>query len=67
MERNFDNMAIDQQHFGASLGENLLNSMKGSTTTGTTPDMSAAAGLGSAGSSLSNISTMLMLQKILKG
>lgn len=67
LEGVFAKMGLDQQNFGATLGQNLLNFGKGSTTTGTTPDTSAQNGFMSAGNGLSNISSMLMLSKLLKG
>ena len=50
---------------GASLGEQLLSSGRGSTTTG--PGGGIGDALMSGGNGLSNLSTLLMLSKVLKG
>lgn len=59
--------AIDRQDRGASLGNQLLQMNRGTTSTGTTPDTSLQNGFLSAGNGLSNLSTLLMLTKVLKG
>ena len=60
-------MGADRQNQGAAVGENLLSLNRGSTSTGTTPDTSLSNGLMSAGNAGSNLSTLLMLSKVLKG
>lgn len=67
LEGKFAGMALDQKNKGASLGEQLLQMGRGSTTTGTGPNMATGNGLMSAGNGLENISTMLMMSKLLKG
>lgn len=60
-------MANSQRNYGASLGEQLLQSGRGSTTTGTGSGNGAASGFLSGGSALSNISLLATLSKLLKG
>lgn len=67
LEGQFAQAGINQRNFGASLGANLLNFGKGSTSTATSPDMSLSAGLGAGANGLSNLSTLLMLSKVLNG
>lgn len=59
-------MMLAQKNQGASLSEQLLGMTRGTTTTGTTPNTSAADGFMSAGNGLSNLSTIMMLNNILK-
>jgi hypothetical protein len=58
----------NRQMQGASLGEDLLNANKGTSTNSTTtgPDTSMANAFGSAGNSMSNLSSMMMLNNLLK-
>lgn len=66
---------LDRQSQGAALGQDLLSANRGTTSTqsgsstgtGTQPGSMAANGLLSAGNGLSNLSTLLMLQKVLGG
>lgn len=67
IESQFAKAAIDQRNQGASLGERLLASGRGTTSTSTGPDTSAANGFMSGGNALENISTLMMLSKALKG
>lgn len=55
------------RNYGASLGTQLLNSGKGSTSTSTGPDTGFGDALQSTGNGLGNISTLLTLSKLLKG
>ena len=59
----------NRQMQGASIADQLLQANRGTTTDSTTtgPDTSAANGLMSAGNGLSNLSTLMMLQKVLSG
>jgi hypothetical protein len=71
LEGLFADRAIDERNKGLTFGEQLLNFGKGETTTssgtGTQPGNMAGAGLSAAGSSLGNLSALLVLQKMLKG
>jgi len=85
LEGQLATKGIDQQNFGAQLGERLLNAGKGTASTtsndssgyqwgssagtgnATTPNNAAANGFLSGGNALSNLSTLLMLQKVLSG
>jgi hypothetical protein len=60
---------INQQNRGATLGTQLLQLGRGTSTTGTStsPDVGLSGGLLSAGSQLGNISLLMMLQKVLGG
>jgi hypothetical protein len=62
---NLSNFESQLEQQGSSLGMQLLNSGRGTTTTG--PSNMAANGLMSAGNGLSNLSTLLMLQNVLGG
>jgi hypothetical protein len=69
---------IQNQQFGAGLGMQMLNGLKGSSSTNTTsssgssngtstgPDTSLASGLLGAGSGLGNLSALLTLQQALR-
>jgi len=73
-QSQMNQLILGRQAQGAALGQDLLNANRGSTTTSnststgtsTGPGNMAANGLLSAGNGLSNLSTLLMLQKILK-
>ena len=67
LESQFAQMILNQQNQGANLGMNLLNSGRGisSTSTLTGPNTMAANGFMSAGNGLENLSTLLILSKIL--
>lgn len=60
-------MIMNQRNQGASLSQQLLNATRGSTSTGTTPDVSTSNALLSGGNAFSNIGTLLSLSSILKG
>lgn len=60
-------MILNQRNYGASLSDQLLGLTRGTTTTGTSPDVSASNAFLSGGNALSNISTLLSLNKYLKG
>jgi hypothetical protein len=60
-------MIMNQRNQGASLSDQLLGLTRGSTTTGTSPDMSSSNALLSTGNAFSNIGTMLSLSNALKG
>ncbi len=60
LESNFASLTSQRQMQGAGLGESLLQLGRGTTTTGNMPDQSAAAGFGSAGNALSDLSRVLM-------
>jgi len=72
-QSEMNKLILGRQAQGAALGQDLLNSTRGSTVTtngtssgsSTGPDTSASNGLLSAGNGLSNLSTLLMLQKVL--
>jgi hypothetical protein len=66
LESLFSQMTLDRQDRGAQIGQNLLAQGSGSTTTGTIPGDSAGSALQSAGNGLGNLSTLMMLSKILK-
>jgi len=59
-------MGVDRQNAGASLGTQLLGLNRGTTSTGTTPDTSAGNAFMSAGNGLSNMSTLMMFNNLLK-
>lgn len=63
LEGEFANMGREQSNFGASIGQQLLNSLRGTTTTSS----GSGNGLMSAGNGLGNIASMLMMSKILGG
>jgi len=63
-QAQMNQMILGRQQQGASLGESLLASGRGSSTTG--PGSGASDALMSGGNALSNLSTLLMLQKVLK-
>ena len=62
LEGQYGLMAVNQANEGASLSEQLLNSSRGSSTSGYG---SPGIALQSAGNGLSNLSTLLMLKKVL--
>jgi hypothetical protein len=59
----------NRQMQGASLGEDLLNANKGTSTNSTTtgPNTMAGNAFGSLGGSMSNLSTLMMMQNMLGG
>lgn len=66
IESVFAQMGLDREQQGADLGSRLLASQTGQTQTGTGPGNAAGAGLQAAGSSMGNLATLMMLQKMLK-
>lgn len=58
--------AINQKNVGASLGQQLLNSGRGSTTTGTGPGTGLSDGLATGGNALSDLSRLLSFNNFLK-
>jgi hypothetical protein len=60
-------MIMNQRNQGASLSQQLLGLTRGSTMTGTSPDMSTSNALLSGGNAFSNIGTLLSLSSIMKG
>jgi hypothetical protein len=60
-------MIMNQRNQGASLSQQLLNATRGSTSTGTSPDMSSSNALLSGGNAMSNLSTLFTLNNIMKG
>lgn len=65
LEGSFADMGRQQTNFGATMGQQLLNSLKGNESTGA--GSAAGNGLMSAGNGLENIAQMLMMSKILGG
>lgn len=63
LEGQYGQMAVNQANEGASLSEQLLNSFRG--VSGTSSGNPAGNALMSGGNGLSNLSTLLMLQKVL--
>lgn len=66
IEGKFAQIGSDRSMQAASIVQNILGSMRGSTTTGTMPG-NPGAGLSAAGTSLGNLSSLMMLQQMLKG
>jgi hypothetical protein len=60
-------MIMNQRNQGASLSQQLLGMTRGSTTTGTGPDMSGSNALLSTGNAFNNIGTLLSLGKYFQG
>jgi hypothetical protein len=67
LEGKFAGMVADRQNQGASLGEQLLALASGKDVTNTGPSNMAGDALMSGGNALNNLSTLLMLSKVLKG
>jgi hypothetical protein len=60
-------MIMNQRNKGASLSQQLLDATRGSTTTGTGPNMSSSNALLSTGNAFNNIGTLLTLGKYFQG
>lgn len=63
----FANLVSNRQQNAASLGDRLLSTVTGRTSTSTTPDTSLSNGLLSAGNAFNNIGLLAMMQKMLGG
>ena len=66
LQSRISQMILAQKNQGASLSQQLLQTTRGTTTTGTMPSTAMSDGFQSAGNGLNNIATMLTLSKLLK-
>ena len=66
LQSRISQMILAQKNQGASLSQQLLQTTRGTTSTGNTPSTAMSDGFMSAGNGLNNIATMLTLSKLLK-
>lgn len=66
LEGQFGQMILNREDNTLSLADRLLQSAYGRTTTGTDPGNSLGAGLISGGNALENLTSLMMLDRMLK-